>query len=222
MKNGGGALKLAAVFGTLAAAVAILWLSGALAGFTAENVTRGVRGFGPLAPLIFVLVYALATVLLLPGSVLTIAGGLLFGPLLGMSLNVTGATLGATGAFLVARYGGRDMVERFLSGRLKAFDAKAAENGFRVIFYLRLIPLVPFNGLNFAGGLSPIRLRDYVLATALGILPGAFAYTYLGDAVGELLRGRFSNRVWIALAVFAAAALLPLLLKRVLPKPDAV
>ncbi|MEE9274192.1 MAG: TVP38/TMEM64 family protein, partial [bacterium] len=214
--------KLAAVFGTLAAAVAILWLSGALAGFTAENVTRAVRGFGPLAPLIFVLFYALATVLLLPGSVLTIAGGLLFGPLLGMPLNVTGATLGATGAFLVARYGGRDMVERFLSGRLKAFDAKAAENGFRVIFYLRLIPLVPFNGLNLAGGLSPIRLRDYVLATALGILPGAFAYTYLGDAVGELLRGRFSNRVWIALAVFAAAALLPLLLKRVLPKPDAV
>ncbi len=214
--------RLAGVAFGLCSIIFLLWYVGILRNFNPESVTEFVQGFGPLAPAVFIAVYAIGTVFLFPGSVLTLSGGLLFGPSLGMLFNVSGATLGATGAFLVARFGGREFVGRFLKGRLKTLDEKAARNGFRVIFYLRLIPLVPFNALNYAGGLSPIRLRDYLLATLLGILPGAFAYTYLGDAVGELLQGRLSKHFWTALIVFALAAALPSFLKRIFPKPDAV
>lgn len=167
------------------------------------------------APLAFVGLYAAACVLAVPATPLTLAGGAVFGTALGTLYNWTGALLGATGAFYVARLLGRGAVERIVGDRFKSFDAGVEREGFQVILTLRLVPLFPFNGINFGAGLSPIRPRDYVLATAAGILPGCFVYTYFADA---LLQGAAGGKAFWNLAVagtlLAALSFIPRLLKK--------
>ncbi|MBI4237540.1 MAG: TVP38/TMEM64 family protein [Deltaproteobacteria bacterium] len=141
-----------------------------------------IKGQGALAPLIFGSIYILATVFALPGSVLTISGGILFGTLWGTAINLVSATLGASLAFLLARYLGREFVEKWTRGKLKSFDRKIGAHGFATVFYLRLVPLFPFNLLNFSLGLMQIKFRDYFFATLFGMAPGAFVYTSLGGA----------------------------------------
>ena len=137
---------------------------------------------GVWAPLVFGLIYAGAVIFALPGSILTIAGGLLFGPLWGTLLNLTAATAGATGAFVIARYLGREKIARRLAGRLAHYDDKIAAHGLYAVIYLRLIPLVPFNLLNYSFGLTQVRFRHYVLGSLIGMAPACFAYTSLGNA----------------------------------------
>lgn len=143
------------------------------------------RGLGRpwWAPLAFVAAYALGTTAGAPGTVLTFAGGAIFGVALGSLLNWVGACVGALFAFGVARGLGREFVARLARGRAAALDERIGEHGFRTILYLRLIPLVPFNGLNFGAGLTRVRLRDYALGTAVGIVPGVVIYTYFADAI---------------------------------------
>ena len=135
---------------------------------------------GALAPAVYIAAYAGLTVLMAPGAVLTIVGGALFGTLAGTLLTIVGATAGATGAYLLARRLGRDQVEILAGRRLQKADAWLEERGFWALLVLRLIPLVPFNALNYLAGLTAIRRVHYVAATALGIIPGAFAFTLLG------------------------------------------
>jgi len=171
----------------------------------------------PLAPLVFVLIYALAAGLALPGSALTLAGGAIFGLWPGLALNWAGATLGSGIAFLLARHLGRDYVSRRLKGRVAALDQNAGSHGFLTVLFLRLVPLVPFNALNYGAGLSSVSLRDYVLATALGILPGAFAYTYFASAIlAGSLEARRSAYVHMLLAggLLLLLSLLPLIWRR--------
>lgn len=135
---------------------------------------------GVLAPAVYVVVYAALTVLMAPGSVVTIVGGALFGAAVGTLLAVVGATVGATLAYLLARRLGREQVEILAGRRLRRVDAWVEERGFWALLVLRLIPLVPFNALNYLAGLSALRRPHYVAATALGIIPGAFAFALLG------------------------------------------
>ncbi|OHB44417.1 MAG: hypothetical protein A2094_01480 [Planctomycetes bacterium GWE2_41_14] len=137
-------------------------------------------------PIGFILIYGIGCMVALPGSLLTLCGGAIFGVTMGTAYNVLASNLGATLAFLMARYFGRDFVSRLMKGRIESFDEKVASHGFRFIFTLRLIPLVPFNGLNLGSGLSKIKYRDYLLGSVLGMLPGTFIYTYFADA---LLKG---------------------------------
>lgn len=137
-------------------------------------------------PIGFILIYGVGCVLALPGSLLTLCGGAIFGVARGTAYNVLASNLGATLAFLMARYFGRDFVSRLMKGRIESFDEKVANHGFRFILTLRLIPLIPFNGLNLGSGLSRIKYRDYLLGSVLGMLPGTFIYTYFADA---LLKG---------------------------------
>ena len=175
---------------------------------------------GLMAPVVFMMGYALATVLFLPGSILTIAGGLLFGPVAGTLYSLTGATLGATLAFLVARYLAADWVARRTEGRLADFIRGVAAEGWRFVAFVRLMPLLPFNALNYALGLTRIPLWQYVVASYLAMLPGAAAYTYIGYAGGQALTG--SNALLrhglIALALLAAALFLPRLVRRLRPR----
>ncbi|HHT9124334.1 MAG TPA: TVP38/TMEM64 family protein [Candidatus Brocadiia bacterium] len=134
-------------------------------------------------PVGFILIYGIGCVVALPGSLLTLCGGAIFGVAWGTLYNILAANLGATLAFLTARYLGRDFVARFMKGRIESFDEKVAEHGFRFIFTLRLIPIVPFNGLNLGSGLSRIKYRDYLLGSAIGMLPATFIYTYFADAL---------------------------------------
>jgi uncharacterized membrane protein YdjX (TVP38/TMEM64 family) len=174
------------------------------------------KSFGPLAWLVFMLAYAVGTVFFFPGSVLTLAGGVLFGPILGTFLNLTSATVGAALAFLVARYLASEWVEEKAAGRLKQVKTGVESEGWRFVAFVRLVPLFPFNILNYALGLTRIKFSHYVLATYVCMLPGALAYTYLGYVGREALTGgeALIEKGLLALALLASVAFLPRLIKR--------
>lgn len=189
--------------------------------FDAAALQAWVEGAGAAGPLLFMLAYALATVLFLPGSVLTLAGGALFGPLWGTLWNLTGATLGAALAFLIARYLGADWVTRRAGARLARLNDGVSAEGWRFVAFTRLVPVFPFNLLNYALGLTRIPFVAYVLATWIFMLPGAFAYTWLGHAGREALSGGegLIRNILIALALLAAVAFLPRLVRKLREKP---
>lgn len=186
-----------------------------------ELVRQIAADSGRFAPLLFVAGYALATVLFLPGSILTIAGGALFGPIGGTFYSLTGATLGATLAFLIARYLASGWVAHRTGGRLADFIKGVEAEGWRFVAFVRLVPLFPFNALNYALGLTRIPLGRYVVASYLAMLPGAAAYTYLGYAGREALSGSggLIRHALIALALIAAALFLPRLARRLRRAP---
>lgn len=184
-------------------------------------VDAWVRSAGVAGPLLFIVLYAAATVLFLPGSVLTLAGGALFGPLWGTLINLTGATLGATLAFLAARYLVGDWARGRLRGRLaRVVDGVEAE-GWRFVAFTRLVPVIPFNLLNYALGLTRIPLPAYALATLVFMLPGALAYTWLGHAGRAAVSGEAGlvQTGLIALALVGALAFLPRLVTRLRQAP---
>jgi uncharacterized membrane protein YdjX (TVP38/TMEM64 family) len=148
-----------------------------------------VDGLGTWGPVVFVAGYALATVALVPGSLLTLAAGALFGVARGTALVLVAATLGASLAFLVARYLARGLVERRLAGdeRFAAIDRAIGVEGRKIVFLLRLSPLFPFNLLNYALGLTRVRFADYLVASA-GMVPGTLLYVYYGTVAGDVAR----------------------------------
>ena len=180
-----------------------------------------VEGAGAAGPVIFMAIYALATILFLPGSVLTLAGGALFGPLWGTLWNLTGATVGAGFAFLIASYLGGDWVMRRAGPRMTRLNAGVTAEGWRFIAFVRLVPVFPFNFLNYALGLTRIPFVPYLLATWIFMLPGAFAYTWLGYAGREALGssdGMIRN-ILIALALLSAVAFLPRFVRKLREQP---
>ncbi len=182
-----------------------------------EQVRAWMTNAGPAAPALFIVVYAIATVFMIPGSALTLAGGALFGPLLGAACNLGGASLGAGLAFLVARYLGADWVERKTrGGRLQRLREGVEAEGWRFVAFTRLVPLFPFVLLNYAFGLTRIRFWHYLLATAICMLPAAFAFTYLGYAGREALAGGedLIRKGLLALALLAGVAFIPRLVAR--------
>ena len=189
--------------------------------FDAAALQAWVEGAGPAGPLLFMAVYAVATVLFLPGAVITLAGGALFGPLWGTLWNLTGATAGAALAFLVARYLGADWVARRAGPRLQRLTDGVASEGWRFVAFVRLVPLFPFNLLNYALGLTRISFGTYVVASWVFMLPGAVAYTWLGHAGREALSGGddLIRNVTIAIALLAAMAFLPRLVRRLRAPP---
>src|SRR6059036_2202934 len=160
------------------------------------------------APLAFVAAYTIAAALDFSGLVLTLAGGAVFGFWWGSLLNLVGANLGASAAFWVARLLGREGLRTILGGRLTGLDRLAQRTGFAWLLRLRLIPVVPFNLLNFASGLTAMPWRTYAAATALGIVPATLGYTFFADA---LLSGSHKAGHRVFVRVLIAGALLVLL-----------
>jgi uncharacterized membrane protein YdjX (TVP38/TMEM64 family) len=205
-------LKLAALVGFLAAAVYYFRFTEQGRAITPEYVLDSIESHGPVtARLIYVAVYIVGTVAFFPGTVLSFAGAVLFGAYEGTLYTWIGATIGATLAYQMARVLGRDFVERLFGGRFAAFDRRIREHGFTGLLVVRLLPLFPFNAVNFGCGLTGIRLRDYVLATAIGIVPGTFVYQFLFAKFGrkiltEGLRLEYLKdpELWLALGLFAA------------------
>ena len=141
------------------------------------NALDWIRGLGPLAPVAFVAIYIVACVAFLPGSILTIGAGVIFGVVRGSIYVSIAATLGATAAFLVGRYLARDWVVRKLEGnpKFKAIDDAVGKEGWKIVLLTRLSPVLPLNLLNYAYGLRSVSLRDYVLASWVGIIPARFS-----------------------------------------------
>ena len=203
--------------------VGVLVFTGALLGAIWHSrslditaIIEQVEAFGPMTWLVFILLYAIATILFLPGSVLTLAGGSLFGPVLGTVVNLTGATLGALLAFIISRYLAADWVERKTGGRLKQLKNGVEAEGWRFVAFVRLVPLFTFNLLNYALGLNRIPLLHYLVASYVCMLPGAFAYTYLGYAGREAIAGGESliQKGLLALALLATVAFLSRLIRK--------
>ncbi len=189
--------------------------------FDAAALQLWVDGAGIAGPLLFILIYAIGTVLFMPGSIMTLAGGALFGPILGTLYNLNGATLGAALAFLIARYLASDWVEQKTGGRIRRLKEGVEQEGWRFVAFVRLVPIFPFNLLNYALGLTRIPFRDYVLASYICMLPGALAYTWLGYAGREAVGGGegIVQKILIALALLAAVAFLPRIVGRLRNAP---
>jgi uncharacterized membrane protein YdjX (TVP38/TMEM64 family) len=178
--------SLGRIIGALAV-VAVLLLAGRRAAALIPQFATWVDGLGAWGAVIFVLGYVLATVAFVPGSVLTLGAGAIFGLGQGVVLVFIGATLGASAAFLVSRYLARRAVERRLARnpRFAAIDRAVEAEGRRIVFLLRLSPVFPFNLLNYALGLTRVRFRDFLVAS-LGMLPGTVLYVYYGKVLGDV------------------------------------
>ncbi len=146
-----------------------------------------VHQLGPLGPIAFIAGYALAAVGFVPGSLLTLAAGAVFGVGLGAVYALLGATLGASGAFLISRHVARDAFQRRMAAypRFSSIDRAVSRKGWKVVVLLRLSPLFPFTLLNYALGLTRIRFVDFLVAS-VGMLPGTLLYTYSGKVAGDI------------------------------------
>jgi uncharacterized membrane protein YdjX (TVP38/TMEM64 family) len=142
-----------------------------------------IKGLGPWGPVLFIGLYVLACVFLIPASVLTLGAGAVFGVLFGAIYVFVGATLGATAAFLVGRYLARGWVARKIEGNttFNAIDKAVAREGWKIVGLTRLSPVFPFVLLNYAFGITQVSLRHYVVASAVGMLPGTVMYVYIGS-----------------------------------------
>ncbi|WP_245615501.1 TVP38/TMEM64 family protein [Afifella pfennigii] len=172
----------------------------------------------PLAASLYVLTYVALVAVSFPGaSIVTIAGGLMFGWIVGGTLSVIGATIGACIIFLIARTSIGEALERRAGPRLKRLADGFREDAFHYLLFLRLAPIFPFWVINLAPALFGMRLGPYALATLVGILPGTFAYSYFGEGLGTAFDAEgptVSPQLLIGFAVLALAALLPIVLKR--------
>jgi uncharacterized membrane protein YdjX (TVP38/TMEM64 family) len=148
-----------------------------------REALAAIERLGPWGPVLFVLVYVVATVFLVPGSLLTLGAGAVFGVVRGCLYVSIASTLGATCAFLVGRHLARDWVERRIAGHpaFNAMDQAVAADGWKIVGLARLSPVLPFVLLNYALGLTRISLKGYVLASWIGMLPGTVMYVYLGS-----------------------------------------
>jgi len=171
----------------VAGGLVVLVLLGRVAGAALPSFAAAVERSGVWGAIVFVLGYAAATVAFVPGSVLTLAAGAIFGLAKGTVYVLVAATLGSSIAFLVGRYLARGAVERRVRSnpRFAAIDRAVAAEGRRFVFLLRLSPVVPFNVLNYALGLTSVRFGDYLVAS-LGMIPGTLLYVYYGKLAGDL------------------------------------
>ncbi|MEI7641077.1 MAG: VTT domain-containing protein [bacterium] len=184
-----------------------------------EKFSGYMQTLGIWAPFMFVLIYAVSLIFFVPASVFTSIGGIVFGPWFGLFLNVTGAMIGGTISFFMARYMLREIASKVLqSGHFKKLDDGAAEHGFSIIIYLRLM-FVPYTYLNFAIGLSKIKFKDFFWATLIGVIPGLAVITFLMSAVKNLM---LTYKTWLdvlrpdilgPLALFIFSFFIPAILK---------
>ena len=196
------------------AVLVLLYLFGRAAGQSIPRFAQWVAGLGLWGPLVFILGYAAATVAFIPGSLLTLAAGAIFGLVRGTLYTFAGATLGAAAAFLVARYGARRAIARKIAGspHFAAIDEAVSTEGFKIVALLRLSPVFPFNFLNYALGLTRVRFLDYLLAS-IAMLPGTLLYVYYGKAAGSLaavaggVKAERGTAYWVALGIGLLATL---------------
>lgn len=163
-----------------------------------------VQSWGLWGPLAYIGLYAFGPSFLVPGAIMTIAGGLAFGALWGAIWSMIGADLGALIAFGAGRFLGRSFVENLIGDRFRKLLAKLARNGFYIILYLRIVPVIPYNALNLLAGASPISFSDYFWASAIGMVPGTILFAVLGDALWHPTQPRFFVAVGAILCCFAA------------------
>jgi len=147
-----------------------------------EQLNTFLKQLGIWAPLIYIIVYILVTILVLPTTPLNLSGGAIFGIWWGTLWTSLAAIIAAIVAFLFSRTMGRELIEKKLAGTWKAMDAEIHQGGLYYLFAIRLFPIIPYGLVNFAAGLTSIPFRDYLFATILGTVPGIFPFVMLGNS----------------------------------------
>jgi len=181
-----------------------------------ENFRQWIEGLGAAAWIIFIAVYAIAVICMVPGSLLTLAAGVAFG-LWGFPIVLAGAIIGATGAFLLARYAFRNSVQKRIGENrtFSAIDGAIADEGWKVVGLMRLSPAIPFSLQNWLLGLTSVNLGSYVLASFFGMMPGTLLYVWIGSLGGSAAEGEGST---IKYAFFAVGILATLLVTWIIGK----
>lgn len=174
-----------------------------------QNLLDLVAQYGVIAGLGYIAVYALVAAFSIPGgAILTITGGFLFGPFVGAAYSVVGATMGATALFLAARYAFADLLRAKAGPAIRKMEDGFRENAFNYLLVLRLVPLFPFFVVNLVPAFLGITLRAYIVATFIGIIPGSFVYSLVGNGLGAIFdRGEVPDKG----AIFQPQFLAPVL-----------
>ncbi|MDH3394153.1 MAG: TVP38/TMEM64 family protein [Desulfobulbaceae bacterium] len=187
-----------------------------------QRLRELVEGFGVWSPLVFILIYAVGICFFLPATLFTGIGALLFGTMYGFIYNEIGALLGASAAFGIGRYMGRDFAASLIGDRLKKYDDKIAANGFTTTLYLRLL-FFPFTPLNFGMGLTRVTFRDYFFGTLFGIVAGGFVLTFFFATIAEVwASGDWGQllgwKTLLSLALFGGSFMIPKVVKKLKPE----
>ena len=169
-----------------------------------QLIKAEVLRWGAWGPIGFMLLYAFGPSLLVPGAVMTLAAGLAFGTVKGSIYSLIGADLGALVAFAAGRFLGKGFVNRLLAGRFGETLDKIARNGFQIILYLRVFPIIPYNALNLLAGASPITFKDYFWASMIGMIPGTILFAFLGNELWHPTSPRFILALLLIAVSFAA------------------
>jgi uncharacterized membrane protein YdjX (TVP38/TMEM64 family)/Fe-S oxidoreductase len=213
-KKGGWAGRLA-ILSFLVAAIVAVRVTGATRYLDQEMLRGLIEGYGVLAPLVYMMVYTIAPALFLPGLPITIVGGILFGPFWGVVYTITSATAGACLAFLVSRYVARDWVAgKLRSPRWRSLDEGVEKHGWKVVAFTRLIPLFPFNLLNYAFGLTKVGFWPYAVTTFICMLPACIAFIVFSSSLLDLLKGKISVNFLIGIGLVILVSLIPMFYSR--------
>ncbi len=202
-------IKLTLFAGVIIFLITLIKLTGLSEYLDKERLHSWIKGFGPWGPLAYILVYSITPILFLPGLPVTIVAGLAFGPVYGTILALVGATIGASLAFFVARYFARSQIENLLEGKLKKIDEGVEKKGWIFVAITRLIPVFPFNLLNYAFGLTKIRFSHYAITSFICMFPATAAYVVLSSSLLDLLKGKISPELIIGVALLAAVSTVP-------------
>ena len=178
--------------------------------------SKGILGYG-----IFILIFIVVCVFMIPGSMLTIIAGIAFGPIVGGVVSLIGATLGATAAFLVSKYVARSMIEEKIGKNemFRKIDDGVEKNGTSFLILTRLVPVFPFSFQNYAYGLTKIKLSTYFIVSLICMAPGAFIYAYMA---GEIVTNGFSPSLLIKFAAAGIALFLVSLIPKYIAKKKGI
>jgi len=170
-----------------------------------------------LSVIIFIIIYILSMVFLLPiATLLTLSGGMLFGFGLGTVFVNIGATTGAIGAFLFARYIMGEQIQQKYTAQLTKFNAELEINKYQYLFSLRFLPIFPFFLVNFLCGVTKIDLKTFIITTSLGIIPGSFVFTYAGSQIANIysINDIFTKNILLAFILLGILTLMPIIIKK--------
>ncbi|AIY05441.1 hypothetical protein Plano_1476 [Planococcus sp. PAMC 21323] len=187
----------------------VIWLSRSVFQVDANDLRNWILSFGFWSPVLYILIYTVRPLIFFPASVLSIAGGLAFGAWLGTLYTIIGATLGAMLSFYVAKTLGKSFVRKSWTGNVGKIQSQMEQNGFFYVLLFRFIPVINFDLISYVAAFAKVRFSSFALATFIGIIPGTFAYNFLGSS---FVSGN-PKIIVLAVVVFVILTVVPIALR---------